>query len=172
MKKNILRLILPASVLYFAVLFLARGLLPPDVSPPLYFLVGPFLLVVLILVSDLSARAASPSETALRHPPSRTLARKVKLLTGQISVAEKASPEYFESVLLLRLRDILADKVSLETGMEKEGVLELMGDPGLGAGLLRDEGLYRLLYRKPVRRGTARVRLLKEAVERVEAWKP
>lgn len=94
------------------------------------------------------------------------------MLTRQIDVATLASVEYFESILQLRLRSILVDKVCLETGLERETVLGLLGNPGLGPGLLRDETLYRLLYSKPPGRGAARVRTLEEAVERVGAWKP
>jgi hypothetical protein len=172
LKKNTLKLIAATSVLYFAVLFLSRGFLPPDITPPLYLLVGPLLLVLLVLVSDLSVRATSPSESAIRKPPSRTLAREVKLLTRQIDVATQASSAYFESILLSRLRDVLVNKVSLETGLEREGVLDLLGNYRLGVGLLRDERLYRLLYSKPGARGAARVKMLDEAVERIEAWKP
>lgn len=93
-------------------------------------------------------------------------------MTRQIDVATHASSDYFESILLLRLREILVNKVSLETGLEREGVLGLLGDYRLGVGLLRDERLYRLLYSKPGGRGAARVRMLEETVERIEAWKP
>ncbi len=172
MKKNTLRLVGAASILYFTILFLARGFLPPDFTPPLYFLVGPLLLVVLILVFDLSARATRPSATAVERAPSRSLSREVKLLTRQIEVATRASLEYFESILQSRLQSILVDKVCLETSLERDTVIGLLGNPRLGSSLLRDEQLYRLLYSKPAGRGTARVKMLEEAVERIGAWKP
>ena len=135
-------------------------------------MVGPLLLVVLIIVSDLAYRATTPTETPARNTPGRRLAREVRLLTQQIEVGTRASPEYFDTFLLARLREILVERVSLETGMDRALVREVLANWKLGPGLLHDRELYNLLYTEPPPRGGARFRLLKEAVSRIEAWKP
>ncbi len=172
MKRETLKLLILASAGYYAVLFFARSFFPGDFTPPLYFLVGPLLLFVLILVSDLSYRATVPTEARVKNPPSRKLAREVQELTRQIEVGSAASPGYFENVMLARLREILVEKVSLEIGMEPERVRESMGNPRLGTRLLGNDTLYRLLYNPPQARGPARVKLLEDAIALVEAWKP
>ncbi len=82
------------------------------------------------------------------------------------------SQAYFESILLNRLRDILVEKVSLETGMEKEKVKQEIADVVQGPALVRDEQLYRLLYSSTPGKGATRVKMLREAIDRIETWKP
>lgn len=172
MKRNSLKLVLVAGIVYYGLLYFAGGFLPEGFTPPLYFLVGPLLVLVLILASDLSARATVPSETRMVRAPSKRLAREVAQLTRQVEVGSRASPDYFENVLMARLRDALVEKVRLETGMDRERVQEILANPRLGPGLLKSDGLYRLLYSPAPARGAARARMLEEAVALVEAWKP
>lgn len=172
MKRNTLKLVLVAGAVYYGLLYFTGGFLPGGFTPPLYFLVGPLVVLVAILASDLSARATVPSEARRVLAPSRRLAWEVAQLTRQIEVGARASPEYFENVLVARLRDALVEKVGLETGMERKMVREILANPRLGPGLLRSDELYRLLYSPAPARGAARVKMLEEAVARVEAWKP
>jgi hypothetical protein len=171
LKKSTLKLVLLASAVYYATFLFARSFFPGDFTPPLYFLVGPLILFVLILISDLSYRATVPMEVRVKNPPSRKLAREIQQLSRQIEVGSRASPGYFENVLLVRVREVLVERVSLETGMEPGRVRELLENPGLGTGLLRNDSLYRLLYSPPPARGPARVKMLEDAVALVEAWK-
>ena len=126
---------------------------------------------MLILVSDLSFRATTPSKTTARPKIRRFQARDVQYLSRQVDVATVGSQAYFESTLVSRLRDILAEKVSLETGIDKEHVKHELADPVKGPALVRDEPLYRLLYSSTPPKGAARIMMLREAVDRIEAWK-
>ncbi len=172
MNRSTVKLVLAASVLYFALIFLVRGFFPSEITTPLYFLVGPLLLVVLVIVSDLAYRATAPAEALTKSAPGRRLAHEVRLLTQQIDVGTRASPKYFDTVLLARLREILVERVSLETGMDRPRVRDVLSNRKLGPGLLQDRELYNFLYTEPPPWGSARLRLLKEAVTRIEAWKP
>ena len=172
MKRSTVQLIVTVSALYFAVLFLARSLLPGDFKIPLYFLAAPLLLVVLVLASDLSGRATVPTKPGLRRSPRRKLGWDVEQLTRQIDVGVGASSHYYDTVLLARLREILLEKVSLETGMEKNLIQEMLKNKTLGPGLLGDGELYTLLYSGAPARGPERVKTLERLVGLVEAWKP
>jgi hypothetical protein len=66
---------------------------------------------------------------------------------------------------------MLDEKVSLETGLEKKIVKQTLASSVEGLKLLKDQALYRLLYGKPPSRGKARLKMLVEAIERIEAWK-
>jgi hypothetical protein len=81
------------------------------------------------------------------------------------------SHAYFESILLNRLRDILVEKISLETGIEKEKVRRQLADRVMGPALVRDRPLYRLLYSSTPPVGATRVKMLREAIDGIEAWK-
>jgi hypothetical protein len=96
----------------------------------------------------------------------------VAQLTRLIEVGTWASPDYFENVLMTRLRDLLVEKARLETGLGREKVLEILENPRLGPRFLANDLLYRLLYSPGPAKGTARIEMLEEAVALVEAWKP
>ncbi len=170
MRRNTITLIGIAAVLYYAVVFLVRGFFPANYSPPLPFLLAPLVGLVLVLLADLSSRATLRTETPVKKVPNRTLGRDVRFLTEQIDAATRASPEYFDRVLRSRLREALAEKVSLETGIEKEKVRETLANPRLGPGLLRNRRLYDLLYTGLPARGVSRVKMLDETVALVEGW--
>jgi len=171
LKRSRLSLILVGAGLYYGVVFFVRGYLPSDYSPPAYFLVAPLAAFVLVLIADLASRATVPSENPVRRVQRRVLSREVRFLTDQIETATHASPEYFDKVLRVRLRNILSERVSLETGMDRERVQSVLGNPVLGPGLLRDRQLYDLLYSRTFARGQDRVKMLRETVTRVEAWR-
>jgi len=95
----------------------------------------------------------------------------VQFLSRQIEVAAGASQAYFETILLNRLRDVMIERVSLETGMEKEIVKRELADGRLGPALVRDPVLYSLLYDSRPLKGSARIEMLRETTVRIEAWK-
>jgi len=95
----------------------------------------------------------------------------VQLLTKQVEVALSASQAFFETILLTRLRDLFVEKASLEMGIEKEKVKRQLADGQLGLGLVGNLGFYGLLYGSPPRKAAARVKMLREAIDGIEAWK-
>ena len=171
MKRSTISLIIIGAGLYFAVVFFVRGYLPSDYSPPAYFLVAPLAALVLVLVADLASRATVPSQSPVKKAQRRLLSREVQFLTDQIETSTRASPEYYDKILRGRLRGILTDKVSLETGIDRERTKNILENPALGPGLLRDRQLYDLLYSRTSTRGHNRVKMIEETVARVEAWR-
>ena len=131
----------------------------------------PLVLFAMILAVDLADRATFPSETQSQEGPRVLRARDVQSLTRQVGVAAKASPAYFENILRGRLRDLLVEKVSLETGMEKEEVKRALLDDKLGPRLLRDPRTYALLYYAPPPTAEQRLQMLREIIDRIEGWK-
>ncbi len=172
MKRSTIRLLIVLSALYFLVLYLVRGVLPPDRFFPIYLLAAPLFLVVLVLVTDLAGRATVPDKTSKTSKAGRKLGWDIQRLARQIEVGSRASKEYYDSVLIRRLREVLVEKISLETGMDKERIREILKDVNLGQALLRDRELYRLLYTGASVPGPARVRLLEDAIAAIEQWIP
>lgn len=171
MKRSTLRLLVIVSGLYALLLILFRSIVPETLTPTVTLLAVPLVLLALVLAFDLSDRATLPSRTKARDPPRRLRARDVQFLTRQVEVAAKASPAYFDTILRGRLRDLLAEKVSLENGMEKESVTRTLADANMGPRLLRDLETYKLLYYSPPRGAEARLQLLRHIIDRIEGWK-
>jgi len=160
-----------ASAVYVLLLVLLRSVIPEALTPTVTLLALPLVLLSLILAVDLSDRATVPSETIAREDPRRLRARDIQFLTRQVEVAAKASPAYFETILRGRLRDLLAEKVSLETGTDNEYVKRALADHDLGPRLIKDPELCKLLYYSPPRGGEARLQLLRQIIDRIEGWK-
>ena len=171
MKSNTLRLLVVVSGIYVLLLVLFRSLIPETLSPTVSLLALPLVLLALILAVDLSDRATIPSRTEAPEGPRRLRARDVQFLTRQVEVAAKASPDYFETILRGRLRDLFVEKVSLETAMEKELVKRALADGSVGPRLLKDLEIYKLLYYSPPRGAEARLHLLRQIMDRIEGWK-
>jgi len=129
-------------------------------------------MVVLLLLNDLTARATLPSERKPRGVAQRRLARRVHQLTQQIEVGAKSSRSYYDTVMMARMREILVEKVSLETGIEENQVKVTLSNKNLGTALLKNIELYRLLYSGTPPPGPERVKLLEKAANMIEAWKP
>ncbi|OLD34619.1 MAG: hypothetical protein AUI50_05690 [Crenarchaeota archaeon 13_1_40CM_2_52_14] len=171
MKRSTLALLAVASGFYLLLLIIFRDLIPESVTPSLSLLALPLVLLAFILTLDLRRRSTSPIETRIREEPRTVRARDVKSLTRQVEVAGKASPAYFETILRNRLRDLLAEKVSLETGMEKDAVKKALADYQFGPRLLKDPRTYALLYYPPPRSPDSRLQMLREIIDRIEDWK-
>jgi hypothetical protein len=160
-----------SSAVYVLLLVLLRSVIPEALTPTVTLLALPLILLAMILAVDLSDRATIPSETVAQEDHRTLRARDVQSLTRQVEVAANASPAYFETILRGRLRDLLVEKVSLETGMEKESVKRALADGNLGPQLLKDLEMYKLLYYPPPREAKARLQMLRETVHRIESWK-
>lgn len=171
MKRSTIRLLGVLSASYVLLLVLFRNLIPESVSPTVSLLAFPLILLAVVLAVDLSGRAVLPTKSKVRRVPRRLRARDVQYLTRQVEVGAKASPAYFESVLRTRLRALLVDKVSLETGMEKDMVRQSLADGVAGPRLLKDPEFYRLLYYSPPRGAETRLQLLRQIVDGIEGWK-
>ncbi|HEV2119073.1 MAG TPA: hypothetical protein VGS11_03040 [Candidatus Bathyarchaeia archaeon] len=171
MKRRTLRLLAFASALYLGFLLFLRSILPEEVTPSLPLLAAPLILLALILSGDLFFHATVPSNKLAKIQLRRIRARDVQFLTEQVAVGTTASAAYFDSIVLSRLREMLGEKVSMETGLEKSAVKQRLANSLEGIRLLRDQDLYRLLYDKPPVKGKARLKMLIEAIERIEAWK-
>ena len=172
MKRSTLKLLVFASLAYIGFLVIIRGFFSSEFTPPIGFLVVPLIPLILILVSDLASRVTTTSEIPSPKPSGRISGREVQFLTRHVQVATRASTSYFESLLVSRLKELLVERVSLESGMEPEKVRETLADRKLGPALLRDASLYGLLYDVPRVRGDMRVKMLRETIMRIEAWKP
>jgi hypothetical protein len=160
-----------ASTVYLSLLLILRIVIPDTLTSSVTLLALPLVLFAMILAVDLADRSTFPSETLSQESPRVLRARDVQSLTRQVGVAAKASPAYFENILRSRLRDLLVDKVSLETGMEKEEVKQVLSDDKLGPRLLRDPRTYALLYYAPPPRAEQRLQMLREIIDRIEGWK-
>ncbi len=160
-----------ASTVYLFLLLIFRIVIPEALTSSVTLLALPLVLFAMILAVDLADRATLPSETLHQESPRVLRARDVQSLTRQVGVAAKASPAYFENILRNRLRDLLVEKVSLETGMEKEEVKKALSDDKLGPRLLRDPRTYALLYYNPPPRAEQRLQMLREIIDRIEGWK-
>lgn len=171
MRRSTLKLLVQASGAYVLFLFFLRSLVPETLTPSITLLTLPLIILAMILISDLSHRATAPSKTQAPTRARRFQARDVQYLSRQVEVAPKASQAYFETILLNRLRDILVEKVSLETGMEKENVKQELGDAAQGQELVRDRRLYALLYSPTPHEEATRIKMLREAIDRIEDWK-
>jgi hypothetical protein len=172
LKRSTIILLGEVSVLYFAILTIARGLFPANLNVPIYFLILPFAVIVLALAIDLSGRVTTPIETVRKRRPPRKLGRGIERLTRQVEVGISASKEYYETVLRSRLREILVEKVALESGMDRERTREVLKNKLLGPSALHDGELYLLLYSGTPAPRTDRLADLERTVKLIEAWKP
>jgi len=171
LKRSTLTLLAIASGFYLLLLIVLRSLIPETLAPTLPLLALPLVVLALILTLNLSDRSTAPFELKARETPRRMRAMDMQSLTRQVEVAGRSSPGYFDTVLRNRLRDLLIEKVSLETGMERESVRRTLADERQGPLLLGDFALYRLLYYPPARKSEARLQMLRETIDRIESWK-
>jgi hypothetical protein len=160
-----------SAVAYGVLLVLVRGLFPSESTPAIFLAGIPLIVIVVMIVRDLAGRATCPAEGKTIVSPTVFRGDPVQFLSSQFRVAASASNSYFESVVRMRLRELLTTKVAVETGLEVEIVRGLLSDPTQGPSLLRDEHLYSLLYGPIPRKGPDRIRVIGLAVDLIGAWK-
>ena len=171
MRKS-LRLILLASITYAAAIYLTRGFLPNSIPTTLTFLVFPLGLLAVMLYLDLHLRARVPSPTQLpRKQSTRSLGYEVQLLTKRIEVATSSSADYYDKIVLGRMRELMVEKASIETGLEVEDVRKVLADPKLARRFLGNDLLYNLLYSRVSSRGRGRSDMLAKLTDLIEGWK-
>lgn len=171
MKRSTLTLLILVSAFYLFLFTIFRNIVPESAFPTLSLLSVPLVVLALVLMTDLRRRATAPSKANTPEEPKRIRARDVQSLTRQLEVAATASPAYFETIIRARLREILAEKVSLETGVEKDTVKKALMDRTQGRRLIKDEKMYELLYYHPPVSPDSRLQMLREIIDRIEAWK-
>lgn len=172
MKRSTLTLLISVSAFYLFLFTIFRNLVPESAIPSLSLLSFPLVVLALILTTDLRRRATAPSQRNLSQEPKRIRARDLQSLTRQLEVASNASPGYFETIIRARLRELLTEKVSLETGVEKETVKKALADHSQGPQLLKDRTMYELLYYHPTVSPESRLKMLRDIIDRIEAWNP
>ena len=172
MKRSSLTFLAFVSGVYLLLLLVLRSIVPEALAPTLPLIALPLIVLALILTLNLSDRSTARSGSKVQKLPRRMGALDVQSLTRQVEVASRSSPAYYDMVLGKRLRDLLVEKVSLETGMERELVRRTLANDKQGPRLLRDSALYKLLYYPPVRKSAARLQMLRETIDRIEGWKP
>jgi hypothetical protein len=171
LNKNAIRLLLWTAVAYVILLVLIRGSIPDNSIPTITLTGIPLIVITAIIVQDLLRRSTRPTKTLKTSQRERLVGRPVQLLSGQIRVAESASDSYFEGVIRARLKELMTTKASLETGLEYEQVRQILADSATGPRLIGDTRLYGLLYAPAPGKGSARLKLIEEAVALIGAWK-
>jgi hypothetical protein len=171
LRKSTIELLVWAGVAYATILVLARGIFPSESTPTISLTVVPLAIIALIIVLDLRMRSTSPTERHVSPRHVKAPMPRVRLLSDQIRVSAKASDSYFENVIRGRLRELLVTKASLESGTDYETARRTLVDPVQGPKFLKDNQLYTLLYGPPPEKGRARVQMIEDAVQMIEAWK-
>jgi hypothetical protein len=95
----------------------------------------------------------------------------VQLLTKRIEVATNSSVDYYEKVILGRMRELMVERASIETGAAVEDVRKILGDPQLARRFLGNDSLYNLLYTRRSSRGRDRREMLARLTDLIEDWK-
>lgn len=167
---NTLRLLFWAAAAYALLLVVVRGIFPSESIPAVSLTGIPLIVVVVFIARDLSRKSTRSTVSETIRTAKGFQGSPVQFLSGQFKVAAGASNSYFENVVRGRLRELLTIKVALETGLENEAVRRLLSDPMQGPSLLRDESLYRILF-GPIPQGPAKMDMIGEAIDLIEAWK-
>lgn len=164
------KLVFWSAVAYGALLVILRGAVPGGQSETISLLGIPLLIVAIIIARDLAGRSTNP--TSLKAEFSKTSARDdpVTFLSNQIRVAAAASDSYFDVVVRTRLKDLLIDKVALETGLEKDTVRQSLFDKEKAQRLLRNESLFDALNGPVPATGAEKMKTINRAIEMIGAW--
>jgi hypothetical protein len=165
------RLLFWTGVAYAVLLALVTGFFASTSASALPLTGIPLILITLIIVRDLTRRSTvgsteSPtrSETALKVDP-------VRFLSSQIKGAADASDSYFDDIVRSRLVELLINKVTVETGLDKETVRRTLSNSRTGPALLGDPTLHRILYGPVPEGGRKRIETVQNALELIGAWK-
>lgn len=167
---NTVRLLFWSAIAYAVLLVLVRGLFPSESTPTISLTGIPLIVIIIVIARDLARRSTSPTLRRAIPTTSRFKGNTVQFLSGQFRIAASASNSYFEDVVRAKLRELLIEKVTLETGLEKETARQLLSDPKRGPRLLEDESLYRMLYWPAPKDGLARMNMISDAIDLIGAW--
>ena len=170
MKRNTVKLLFWIALAYGAILLVARGILPSDSTPPTSLIAIPLVVMAIIIVRDMAHRSTNPTRIVSKSIPYAHRGRQVEFLSRQIDVTAKASALYFDDLLRARLTELLVNKAVLESGLQRERVLQLLSDRRSGIKFLKNDTLYKLLYSPAPEKGRARIEMIREAVDLIEAW--
>jgi hypothetical protein len=168
---NTVRLLLWSAVAYALLLVLVRGVFPSESAPTISLTGIPLIVIVVLIARDLVRRSTSPTVIRKVEATVGFRGNPVQFLSGQFKVAARASNSYFENVVQSRLRELLAVKVALETGLDREAVRRLLSDSRQGPELVADESLYHMLYGPPPQSGLERINMIGAAIDLIGAWK-
>lgn len=166
-----IKLVLWSAVAYGILLVVVRGAFPQDSSQTISLLGIPLLVVAFIIARDLTGRSTSPT-IVKKAPPATDLGNDpVAFLSSQIRVATAASDSYFDNVVRARLKELLIDKVALETGFDRETVKRWLPDRKLAQQVLHNEALYDALIGPVPAAGSEKMKTLNRAIDMIEEWK-
>jgi len=177
LKRNSLRFLIWIAAVYIVILLVARGFFPGDSTPGISLAAIPFVIIAIAIIRDLTSRSSEAFKVPTVRLESVQKGEQLRFLSRQIEVTAKASASYFNDVVGARLRGILVDKVSIETGIDKARVRALLSSETSGPSLLRNARLCSILYGSGLLyslpgTGKNRIRMVGEAVTLIEAWKP
>ncbi len=172
MKRDTVKLLFWTALAYTAVLIIVRGVLPSNSTPTTSLIAIPLLILAVIIIRDMALRSTSQREIVDKRSFETSKGRQVELLSHQIDVTANASASYFDDIVRARLKDLLINKASLESGLGREKVLREMSDEKKRMRFLNNDALYKLLYSPIPKKGRARIVMIREAVDLIEAWNP
>ena len=166
-----INLVFWSVVAYAVMLILIRGFLPQG-SPQTISLLGiPLLVVAVFIARELTRESTTPTVGSRKPPDSTSRDDPVELLRNQLGTAVAASDSYFENGIRVRLRELLVDKMVLETGLEKEAFKQLWDDPERAQQLIQNDELYEVLRGPVPSAGAERLKMIDRAIDMIEEWK-
>lgn len=177
MKRSTLRFLITIALAYIAILLVARGFLTANSTPGVSLAAIPLVIIAIAIIRDLTSKSSKASKAPAVRLTSVRKGEQLRFLSRQVQVTAQASASYFNDVVGARLRGILVDKVSIEMGIDKATVRRFLSSETSGPGFLHNARLYSLLYGSGLLysvpgAGKNRIRMVREAVMLIEAWKP
>ena len=165
------KLVLWSAVAYGILLVLIRGAFPQGSSQTISLLGIPLLVVAFLIARDLTARSTGPTVVRIISPQASLGDDPVAFLSNQIRVAAAASDSYFENVVRARLKELLIDKVALETSLDRETVRQWLPDRKRAQQLLHNQALYDALVGPVPKAGAEKMKTINKAIEMIGEWK-
>ncbi len=172
MKRETVKLLFWTALAYIVFLIILRGAYPSNSTPAASLIAIPLLISAIILIRDMLLRSTNFEEIVDKKSLEKSRSRRVEFLSRQIDVTAKASRSYFDDVVRARLRELLISKVSLESGLDLEQARHEMREEEKAMRFLKNEALYKLLYSPIPEKGRARIVMIRDAVDLIEAWNP
>ncbi len=155
MKRETVKLLFWTALAYIVFLIILRGAYPSNSTPAASLIAIPLLISAIILIRDMLLRSTNFEE-----------------IVDKKSLEKSSSRSYFDDVVRARLRELLISKVSLESGLDLEQARHEMREEEKAMRFLKNEALYKLLYSPIPEKGRARIVMIRDAVDLIEAWNP